>query len=477
MFIRKLVGWGVLTLILFSCQNEIKSIAPKSKANEIHFSAESVVMNESRSQKRDFLGMLGRDSLFITVKEELNNNLFASTHDNRSRGIYGNNDFTKFNITAYTDDGQLYIDDQTLEKVSDDWDYSPKLYWLKNNSLHFFSYAWSVGEKPIEPLFSSANGVYSASFNYTLPASTYENNDAEKQPDIIFAIMPERSKSDGEVSLQFYHALSAIQFKLGEISEDFKVSKAIVSLVDVCSEGSCVLQYPMSNSRVCTWNYPTTSTGMTYTETIFESNDNVVADDSENFLMIPQSLKSSTASLKISLHVGEKLYEYEKPLKDLNDQWLPNYRYIYTFSVTKESVEVSVDDNYTVDVKNDVKIQNVGYSTSYIRAAIVGYWSIINSDGVEEIVASWDINDETTGTLVKPADWDLYWEEKNGIYYHLTPVTPGNYTDVPLFTKYTLTKTTGPVNGSKLNIHVVTQAIDSDGNIAKLNWPDAPMWE
>lgn len=465
------------TSLISSCQDNFKFQSQNSKANEIHFSAESVAMNESRSQKCDFLGMLGSDSLFITVKEELNDNSFTSIQDNYSRGTYGNNDFTKFNITAYTDDGQLYIDDQTLERVSDDWNYSPKLYWLKNNSLHFFSYAWSVGEKPIEPLFSIANGVYRASFNYTLPTPTSEKNDAEKQPDIIVAVMPEKSKSDGEVQLQFYHALSAIQFKLGEMSEDFEVSKAIVSLVDVCSEGSCSLQHPISNNRVCVWDYPTTTPVATYTETIFESNDNVVAGDSENFMMIPQSLEGSTASLKISLLVGGKLYEYEKPLKDLNEQWRPNYRYIYTFSVTKESVEVSVDDNYTVDVKDNVKIQNVGYSTSYIRAAIIGYWSVINSDGVEEIVASWDIDDATTGTLVKPADWDLYWEEKNGIYYHLTPITPGNYTDVPLFTKYTLTKTTGPVNGSKLNIHIVTQAIDADGNIAKTNWPDAPMWE
>ena len=262
----------VLTLILFSCKDDIKSISLNSKANEIHFSVESVVMNESRSQKRDFLGMLGSDSLFITVREELNDNSFASAHNN-SRGIYGNNDFTKFNITAYTDDGQLYIDDQTLEKVSDDWDYSPKLYWLKNNSLHFFSYAWSVGEKPIDPLFSSTNGVYRVSFNYTLPASTVDNNDAEKQPDIVFAIMPERSKSDGKVSMQFYHALSAVQFKLGEMSEDFEVSKAIVSLVDVCSEGNCVIQYPISNNRVSVWDYPTTTPVMTYSETIFNSND------------------------------------------------------------------------------------------------------------------------------------------------------------------------------------------------------------
>jgi hypothetical protein len=131
---------------------------------------------------------------------------------------------------------------------------------------------------------------------------------------------------------------------------------------------------------------------------------------------------------------------------------------------------VGVRDRVSETVKDEVKIQNTGFSTSYIRAAIVGYWSVTKEDGTEEVVASWDINDTGTGTLTKASDWSTWWTVKDGFYYHKDPVAPGEYTK-PLFDRYDLTKTTGPVSGSELKIGIAVQAVEQAAG--EVMWQEA----
>ena len=88
-------------------------------------------------------------------------------------------------------------------------------------------------------------------------------------------------------------------------------------------------------------------------------------------------------------------------------------------------------------------------------------------------MASWDIDDATVGKLVKASDWDTCWVEKDGIYYCKAPVEPGEYTPVPLFERYDLLKTAGPVSGSKLYISIVAQAVEKSK--AAEVWPGAPI--
>lgn len=148
---------------------------------------------------------------------------------------------------------------------------------------------------------------------------------------------------------------------------------------------------------------------------------------------------------------------HEFPLKkfsELTAEWEPNKKYTYTINKGGE-VKVDVRNDNTND---NVKIQNTGFTTSYIRAAIIGYWYVTDDDGIEEIVASWDIKDTETGTLTKTSN---LWIENNGLYYYTVPVAPGEYT-APLFDSYELKKTTGPVSGSKLKISVAVQAVEKD---------------
>ncbi|MBQ8225305.1 MAG: fimbrillin family protein [Bacteroides sp.] len=467
-----------------SCQDELNNGQPIRTGHQITFCTQNDTVWDTRSLSDNrpetrpsgsahFLGMVEGDSLFISVVEEENDAPLFPTAGTQShtKGVYASGEFSSFFLTAYLENGSLYVDNQKLEKKDENWNYSPTLYWPKDYSLHFFAYAWNIGNKPITPQFSMANNTYGGSFSYALPTPSAEEvkNDAEAQPDLIFAITPEQTRNSNPVSLTFYHALSAIAFRLGEMPAGATVSGATISLANVYAAGTCTMSYPLTGGEGFSWSYPGTPTLQSYTENFsgVESGQ-MLSTDAETFLMIPQPLKEKEALLQVSFRIGAKDYNFEKKLGELTEQWAPHKRYTYVLS-RSGYVEVSVDDRCTTDVKSDVKIQNTGLTTAYIRATIVGYWESPNGD----IVSAWDINDTDAGTLQKAANWETYWKQgDDGFYYHTAPVAAGNFTQVPLFERYEL-KSRGPVQGSKLIISIVSQAIATD--LLNTAWPDSPL--
>lgn len=387
-----------------------------------------------------------------------------------TRASYSSNELDSFCLTAFLDEDTRYADDIDLTNVDSWTTYSPTLYWPKVfDSMHFFAHAGSLGNNVIDPDYLVDGSSYSLSFDYSLPAASADGNDAERQSDIVFAITPERT--EGEVPLHFYHALSAVVFKVADFA-DAEISKSVVTIGEVCSSGSCSASYPLDTDSFI-W---TLSDGVKgdYTETVVRdiADDSLINLPAETFNMLPQSFAGKDAYFDISFTIGEKVYEFPSAKFDgLTQDWKPGRRYIYTLS-KGGYVEVDVQDKCTATVKSDVKIQNTGLVTSYIRAAVIGYWVVIQ-DGIEVVSAVWDINDASVGTVVRSSEWSSCWEEKDGIFYCKTPVKPGECTPVPLFDRYDLVKTAGPVSGSKLYINIAAQAVEQSEMVSA--WPDSPL--
>lgn len=345
-----------------------------------------------------------------------------------------------FHIVAFKDEaGTPYTD---LKVTSPDgWEsYSPMMYWpYEYEKIHFFAYSYNLGDNLISPTYSTS-GAYKATFIYTIPQSSTSENDAEVQPDISFAISPGQDEDSAPVELGFVHALSAVEFRIGSIG-DATVKSSHIELSSILSNGTCTVTYPVSPETV---EWEVLEPRQNYTQTVKEN---------VPFMIIPQTFTGTEAGFRISVTIGDIVHEFPlKKFSELTAEWEPNKKYTYTINKGGE---------VKVDVRNDndnVKIQNTGFTTSYIRAAIIGYWYVTNDAGVEEIVASWDINDTGTGTLTQTSD---LWKENGGLYYYTVPVAPGGYTE-PLFDSYELEKTTGPVSGSKLKISVAVQAVEKD---------------
>lgn len=428
-------------------KNELRSEEDMKPGNEIRFSASDYSPTVTRSSedghtgKRVFLGMAGKDSIFITASASdipAPPKALTKADEGQSGGTVPES----FHIVAFKDEaGTPYTD---LKVTSPDgWEsYSPMMYWpYEYEKIHFFAYSYNLGDNLISPSYSTS-GAYKATFTYTIPQSSTSENDAEVQPDISFAISPGQDEDSAPVVLSFVHALSAVEFRIGSIG-DATVRSSHIELSSILSNGICTVTDPVSPETV-EWE-------------VLEPRENYTQTVKENvpFMIIPQTFTGTEAGFRISVTIGDIVHDFPlKKFSELTAEWEPNKKYTYTINKGGE-VKVDVRNDNTND---NVKIQNTGFTTSYIRAAIIGYWYVTDDDGIEEIVASWDIKDTETGTLTKTSN---LWIENNGLYYYTVPVAPGGYTE-PLFDSYELKKTTGPVSGSKLKISVAVQAIEKD---------------
>lgn len=448
----------IIISILASCSGlqEIRHEVRDVSGNEISFKISEYEAYVTRSGSEDdpalesrrmFLGMAGNDSLFITATvsempepSRIGTKAETKTEDGSDRPEH-------FHITAFKDDAQEpYLRSFSVETENNWESYSPMLYWpYEYEALHFFAWAYNISCDMISPSYSVGE-QFTAEFNYTIPSSETQENDAEVQPDLIFAIAPSQKESDDPVNLRFVHALSAVEFKIGTIG-DATVVKSVIKINNILSKGHCTITHPVTPANIrWTPQYPLDS----YSQTV---------KDGVPFMIVPQSLDATGAEFQIDITIGDITHEFTaKKLSELTPEWETNKKYTYTINKSGE-VRVGVRDRVSSTVKDEVKIQNTGFSTSYIRAAIVGYWSVTKEDGTEEIVASWDINDTGTGTLTKASDWSTWWTIKDGFYYYTAPVAPGEYTK-PLFDSYELEKTAGPVSGSKLKIGIAVQAVE-----------------
>lgn len=443
-------------LLFYGCVEEMRdkgTVAPTNK--EIRFQATDYEAIATRSAEDDdqtgrmFLGMAGKDSLFLCASESpIVSKPMAVTK------AEGTTIPKSFHISAFKDNAaNPYL---TLKLTSqDNWQtYSPMLYWpYEYDYIHFFAWSYNLGDNLINPVFTTGTS-FKAEFDYTIPHSSDDDNDAEVQPDITVAISPSQDETKEPVELDFVHTLAAIEFKIGNIG-DATVVSSTTELTGILSEGHCTVTAPVSPENI-KWEY--TNDRNSYTQTIKEG---------VPFMIIPQKLTDTEVSFNMTVTIGDIKHSFPaKKLADITPEWKANKKYTYTITKGGE-VKVDVRDSNTNTVKNNVKIQNSGFTTSYIRAAIVGYWYVVK-DGVEEIAAAWDINDGNVGTLTKASDWNEHWKLVDGFYYHLDPVEPGEYT-APLFDRYELIKTTGPVSGSKLNISIAVQAVEN--NKAEEVWP------
>lgn len=123
-----------------------------------------------------------------------------------------------------------------------------------------------------------------------------------------------------------------------------------------------------------------------------------------------------------------------------------------TNTFTPSNVTISIEENMSGNVKNDVKIKNIGNTAAYIRAAVVVTWQ--------------DESGNVYGQVpVENVDYSISWskdkwsEPNNGYYYYTSSVAPNDETGV-LFTACK-PKKAAPAEGYTLHVEIIAEAIQS----------------
>ncbi len=263
---------------------------------------------------------------------------------------------------AYVD--VSYVFDKTYDGAQLWKTTATDFYWPKDQTIPLAFYAYApTSASWIDPSTDFlAGGVIE--FDYTVPAnktnSSSERVDAEYQPDILVGSIPSIKRTDSGIinvgknpddfciaPLTFYHALSAVNFKVGA---DLKRNITLNSLTlsGLKAEGTCTFTPPTTSGKhswnVISWTDldGTGSYCQTYDYEVpatAPATDPALGSDSQTFMLIPQTFgpggNATAASLTIAYNEGSsKVFEMHRAKKSdgTNVAWLPGKKYTYTLT-------------------------------------------------------------------------------------------------------------------------------------------------
>lgn len=478
-----------------SCEDDFETGNPTIDEGTIRFEVVDdnnvVIGSESRSAEdtvsvvqndpiRYFQEIIGNDTIQMefTQCHNSSSSFMSSPEESEepeSRGeYYVTGKIRKFQGVAYTDNGsKLFFNEE--QTVNADNTVSTGRFWPPSDQpLTFFGYAKSLNSGNMEPpVFSNTTSEHKATFNYTMPVPGHLNAnndsiDAQNQPDIVFAVVPSKTKTTENVNMPFHHALAAITFKVGNLPLLSGATVKSVALTGCYTSGTCEVSSTSTekpNDVVFTWN--NVSGSETYKQTFKQpANEGDQLGGIEcTFLIIPQVYTTTDPKLQITFSMGgtddeksKRTYTLEKSLKDIITEFKADHHYYFSIGTEKGEVNIDVEDRVDGKTKTFTKIQNTGLAAGYIRAAIVGYW-VRSSGSSTDIMIPWSVDDTSTGTL---DNWGNYWVKgDDGYYYYQKEVPPGGYTE-PLFNTYTVTLSAPPVTGAYLEINLIGQIVQKN---------------
>ena len=434
---------------------------------------------------RYFSEIVGQDTIPMSLTESHNSSSRLMGSDATegqpdSRGTYYTTGaITKFRGVAYTDGGKLFFnEDMTVETGNI---VNTGRFWPATDALTFFGYAKSNDNGTMTtPVITNTSSEHNITFNYTMPDAVAKDasgnfHDAENQPDLVFAIVPGKTKTAENVPMPFHHALSAITFKVGKMPTETKVKS--IALTGCYTKGDCEVKSVTGTGKdsdvAFTWSE---CDGAVRYEQSFNQAATLGAplgDKQHTFLLIPQTYGDNTPKLEITFQIKEysgtgenawHTYKMEKPMKDIIAAIAADKHYIFTIGIEKDEVGVTVEDEVVDKVKKNVSITNTGIASGYVRAAIVGYW--LRS---EDIMIPWSVDDETTGKLTVGGEWKTYWVKGDDGYFYYKQVLERGQQTYPLFVTYELTAGAAPVEGALLEINILAQIVHV--NYWPSEWP------
>ncbi len=330
-------------------------------------------------------------------------------------------------------------------------------FWPEATPLTFFAHAASH-DYPFTPAFASAEGTASGSFTFAQPTMDGKA-DATLQPDLVVAVAANKMKegsANGLQGLNFHHALAAVTFRVGKMPAGVMIRG--ISLESFYGAGSCTMGYAArdedgtADNVLFTWT-PSGAADKIYTQefTVAGTEGAAISTLETTFMMVPQTMDTA-ATLALHFDIEGREYTLRKPFSELNTrEWKADHNYLYTIGIGREEIAIEVEDKVVKNIKSDLTIQNTGFATGYIRAAVVANW--INAD--DQVVAPWL---PSHGEFVRAADWADHWVEgADGFYYHKAPVEGAGFT-APLFESYTVT-IPAPVAGATLKMDIVAQIV------------------
>lgn len=290
----------------------------------------------------------------------------GSTDETRAAQVNNINDFFTLNgeegfeVTArYTDNQEEFIPAYAaarplaVQTGKDIWSTAPVYYWPNNERMLCFSaYAPKSAKGMLKDMTIADTKI---DFDYTVPVSENKEQDAERQPDIMFAVTEcnKKTSADNKVPLNFRHALSAIKFAVRDVVGG-RIGKITVS--GVAGTGHCTYTGQSgSGGDVFAWTQLGT-TDCTYSQMFnYQTADNYIPDPpgydksqdvilnaampEKTFMLIPQDIPAdATITIEFIRDTDGQLFTLTGKINDNKvTKWEPGKEYIYTISTSSSN--------------------------------------------------------------------------------------------------------------------------------------------
>lgn len=345
--IQKIGMAGAVALAAASCTQDDLTGGRGTNGNAIGFGITTLAENtaEGRASEADDKPIVlpfpgGRDTLYLHPWAEENRSVPSAPQKGETRGVpvTTEEDFKdvcgSFGVTAYTDDGRLFMPNEKVTSASGNlWTTGETYFWPAEETLNFYAYApySSTGDGYGDNMTINQNAK-NITFSHTVP------DQATAQPDILFThkACSKATSNGGTVSLRFHHALAGVKFVAKNVTNCTVTS---ITLRGLYGQGSCTYD---AATGTFTWE-------LTGEKRIFSEDFNVELTNSEGettqpitdvnkattFMMIPQTLEGVTVEVTLVETASGESFTLTGSLAQTG-AWEAGK--IYTYAISTESI-------------------------------------------------------------------------------------------------------------------------------------------
>ena len=365
---------GAVALAAASCTQDDLTGGRGTNGNAIGFGITTLAENtaEGRASEADDKPIVlpfpgGRDTLYLHPWAEENRSVPSAPQKGETRGVpvTTEEDFKdvcgSFGVTAYTDDGRLFMPNEKVTSASGNlWTTGETYFWPAEETLNFYAYApySSTGDGYGDNMTINQNAK-NITFSHTVP------DQATAQPDILFThkACSKATSENGTVPLRFHHALAGVKFVAKNVTPCTVTS---ITLKGLYGQGLCTYTY---DGDTGTFAWTTTGDKRDFSETFNVTLNNSEGENTQpitdekpetTFMMIPQTLEGVTVEVGVTTSEGEftltgslaqtgaweagKIYTYAISTESIN--------WVYVFDVTPDITLALGETQKTYNVKS-----------------------------------------------------------------------------------------------------------------------------
>lgn len=231
----------------------------------------------------------------------------------------------------------MYDKEVTYDDLAEKWTYSPIKYWPNNpeNTITFWAYSPYYGNEEILKLYE-ANST--DDYDNDVPGAPEIQFTTDGGQDLLVSELAQDlsyrggNPADGTVSLVFHHTMTWVDFKVKKTDDSYTVQLKSITLQNLCQ--TAVYKLDGWGNGWNPGNYSPYDCGGGDGMLIDEEDRITFPTGDTKLLLIPQTLRNTTATLQVVYTLNSHEYSESVQLGNLTTLWEKGKHYTYYINIS-----------------------------------------------------------------------------------------------------------------------------------------------